>query len=111
MFDRAFIGLRNQGFKQAVVADENGMNRRCVYLNADGCRCAWGHVDKNLDGTIEATVPDLWRQRIGIAGRLTEEDMKWATLLQREHDKFYGTVPMEQRLRDFAAKFGLTVPE
>lgn len=110
MFDRAFIGLRSQGFQRCV--DDTAT---CVYHGRNGTHCAWGWVDP--DGTPHGNsgggVLTLRVAHRGLAARLSEDDLEFAVDLQSVHDSGWArsTVQMEPRLRDFASKYNLTVPE
>lgn len=104
MFDRAWRGLKSQGWKRAV--DHLG----CVYSTPDGRRCAWGWVDP--DGTSGAlgSVRALYENRVGLAGLLRGEDVLFANWLQSVHDLAVDET-LQQAMRSFAAKHGLSIPD
>lgn len=108
MFDRAWRGLKAQGWRRAV----NAATGKCAYLASDGCRCAWGHVDP--EGTAPVTgsvsVIGLRDTGIGLAARLSEADAHFAHSLQAAHDDT-SSESLEQAMRAFAAKRKLTIPE
>ena len=103
MFDKAWNGLKSQGWQKAMEGDH------CVYLTSDGKRCAWGWVDP--EGTCGETgvVEQLARRGIGLASCLSYNGQCFARSLQYAHD---GSNPnrLEQSMRDFAENWGLTIP-
>lgn len=107
MFDRAFRGLRAQGFERCA-ANHYG----CLYEDLNtGRRCAWGHVDASLTGADSGSVWHLRREKIGLAARIPLNDVDFAMALQRAHDNAMGPGNMEELLRNVAERFGLTVPD
>lgn len=110
MFNRAWKGLKAQGFERALTDDD-----RCVYLTADGKRCAWGHVDP--EGTTREDVPNgasvykLNHKGLGLAACLFNGDLEWADRLQRVHDAGNTPEAMRASLVEFADRHGLTIPE
>lgn len=108
MFDRAFLGLSGQGFVKAV--ESVGGREPCVYVDPEGRRCAWGHVDPSLGPRDVGTVYNLSEEGRGIAGRMTAGDLDFARALQRCHDGSGGPDDMRERLLKFAADNGLAVP-
>ena len=117
IFDKAFIGLRNQGFRPAY---EKG----CQYLTADGLRCAWGHVNTELTRDNQGPASEFPGQYLHV------NDYDFANDLQSSHDctavkRTSTTWPsnhathrynfkyqdMEGNLRKFAAYHNLTTPE
>ena len=123
MFDRAWRGLKVQGFARAVrmttVEERTLPNGRlepeaeiCCYLDSNGNRCAWGHVDPEGTATNPAmTVTDLRVHRIGIAASLTDDGVEFARELQRAHDAPYSAIGVERDMRQVAEKHGLTIPD
>lgn len=116
MFNRAWSGLKAQGFRQAtkLVTEDGAVTRRCVYLSDDGCRCAWGHVDTTLTNQ-EMTLKQLWTNKIGIAGELDAVNADFAAGLQQCHDSVNPNSPtvagdMEDNLRRYAIRYELQVP-
>lgn len=116
MFNRAWNGLRSQGWKLAYgaiegIPDEPGNPMPyCMYLTPDGCRCAWGWVDTSLDEKDTGTVRGLAHMKRGIAGQLTHDDVEWAQELQRMHDQAGSSAAMVANLALFAQKYSLTIP-
>lgn len=112
LFDRAWHGLREQGWKRAV--NEQGT---CQYLVPEtGCRCAWGHADLSLtsDNIYSGNVADLHKYGVGLAARLDSAGLAFAKRLQLAHDGAAAESAdntMEMRLRRLAAAYTLTVPE
>ena len=114
IFDKAFIGLLNQGFRPAY---EKG----CQYLTADGLRCAWGHVNTELTRDNQGPASEFPGQYLHV------NDYDFANDLQLAHDysadahldptrrraeKYnYQYQDMENNFRKFAAFHGLTFPE
>lgn len=117
MYDRAYRGLAGQDWERVTV------NGHCAYLKvSDGriLRCAWGHVDPEETGRCAdaGNVFDLAWAKVGLAGRLSEDDLMWADELQGMHDGAgFGReregcpVDMEERFHWFAAKHGLVIPQ
>lgn len=108
MFNRAWKGLKAQGWQQAIEGPT------CVYLTPDGRRCAWGHVDP--EGTAYgrgSPVSSLARNGIGLAAHLSPGDLSFAIQLQQTHD---GAAPgdsrsLERAMRDLARLFDLSIPD
>jgi hypothetical protein len=110
MFSRAYLGLKSQGFTQCARPNDAGL-MQCVY-EKDGKRCAWGWVDLSLTENDIGTVVGLRGNGRGLAAELSGDDAEFAMELQKVHDSFdRDGLPMALRLRDFATKYGLTVPE
>lgn len=111
MFNRAYIGLRSQGFRRCVAYDKWLKADVCVYNGPGGMHCAWGWVDTNIPANISEglSVWSLNRRRIGVASELDDEGLKFADKLQRCHDS--GTEErMKRRLHILADEYGLTIP-
>jgi hypothetical protein len=105
MFDRAVRGLAAQNWRRCVDDNNN-----CVYLNEEGERCAWGHVDPSLKN-ISGTVLHLNKEGIGLAATLTASQLRFATELQQAHDSSISGTGMEDRLRRLAKQYSLVWPE
>lgn len=106
MFDRAFRGLRAQGFERCATPEG------CLYQDpSTGRRCAWGHVDTSLTEADRGPVGHLREEKIGLAARIPWNDLDFATALQRAHDNALGPGTMETMLRGVAMRFDLTVPD
>ena len=105
MFDRAFRGLRGQGFEMC------GSRVSCLYEDpSTDRRCAWGHVDTTLHERDWGSVNHLHSEGIGVAAQLGVDDLSFAQQLQRCHDGSRNPAEMESLLRDLASRYGLTVP-
>lgn len=117
MFNKAYIGLRAQEWRQAV--DTNGAGA-CTYLAPNGDRCAFGHVDP--EGTVIGGKPrtgTVWALRSepgSIVPTLSSEEFEFAQRLQRAHDaagQSYNRTTeqdMEYRFEELAREYGLTIP-
>lgn len=107
MFDRAWNGLKSQGWRKAMVPSG------CVYLTADGRRCAWGWVDPDGTSDKSGTVYGLltnWGNACGLFARLDYDDREWASALQNTHD-LAKEGELEASMREFAKTSGLKVPD
>lgn len=107
MFNRAYLGLRSQGFERCMSDDRD----RCCYLNYKGMRCAWGWVDTDLTSFDERNVTELAEHCTGIAGELDKDGIIFAQELQEAHD--YGASPpvMMNNLQQLVNKYNLTIPK
>jgi len=105
MFSKAVVGLRGQGFERALRADGG-----CAYLTVDGRRCAWGHVDTDLDLHADGSVKTLRNIGEGLAGELDDEGIRFALDLQNAHDSAHNPEMMEGNLREVAIQYGLEWP-
>lgn len=122
MFNRAWIGLKLQGFKRCSV-DESDSG--CKY-KIDNTHCAWGWVDPA--GTADSLVAygsvyGLVTRQTGVAAQLPSDPagprLFFAMKLQRAHDlpsgydrpDGYTPEAVEASLRGLAKKFNLTIPE
>lgn len=111
MFDRAWRGLRGQGFVRSASRDGTGV---CLYVSQTGARCAWGWADPSLraEDNHRGSVVDLhYGTTRGVAPSLSEDDVDWATELQRCHDNGITPSLMESNLRAFALRFNLVIPD
>jgi hypothetical protein len=102
MFDKAWNGLKSQGFERCL-----GLTVCCMYNDGNGKHCAWGWVDESLSDE-QCYVTDLAMEGIGLAATLDEDQLNFAAQLQRAHDRVGS---MEQSLRDLAKRYNLIVPE
>lgn len=115
MFNRAWRGLKSQGWMLAVrQAGEPGS--RCAYLTADGRRCAWGWVDPEGTANItEGGVGSLHADGVGLAAQLSRDAVDWACALQNAHDRVdpcYGAFrDLKTSMEAFAEEHNLTIPE
>lgn len=105
MFDRAWRGLKSQGFQKCMKANQAS----CAYRTGE-TRCAWGWVDTDLTDE-NRSVADLHNDGIGLAAKLQDIDLKFAQGLQVVHDNS-STIfdSMERNLIGFADRYNLTVP-
>ncbi len=110
MFNRAWNGLKSQGWKKSLGGTFT--TARCRYVGDGGMRCAWGWVDPggtwNADGAGD--VRSLRSASIGLAAHLSDSDCDWAKSLQRTHDES-DTHELETGMRRFARTHGLTIPD
>lgn len=106
MFNKAYIGIRSQGFSRCYVEG------KCVY-SSNGKHCAWGWVDTNIpDGAYPSSnVKDLYYMKKGVAAHLSFDELGFAYELQHTHDVSYTEYSMEMNLRGLATHYGLTIPE
>lgn len=115
MFDRAWNGLKAQGWRVSYKKDVG-----CVYKMQDGnkvLRCAWGHVDPEGTEHCEssASVETLRNLSIGLAGFLDYGQLDFACALQQAHDRHRPSGSkvsrtMAEDFRRLAAFEGLTIP-
>lgn len=121
MFNRAWNGLKGQGWQQAMEDLGNG-SFACLYTTKDKKHCAWGWVDREADG--RGTVYTLAEAGVGIAGQMLKAagvplaryvpDLVFAKKLQEAHDQCgqrQTPAELEGIFRAFAAHHGLTIPE
>lgn len=112
MFDRAYVGLYEQGFEQSLNHAGG-----CLYNAPDGKHCAWGHVDPTLPLDAEglAIAPncsDDGIMRYGLAGNLDDHALEFAARLQSAHDRIESRRParMRRALEALANQHRLLVP-
>lgn len=104
MFNRAWNGLKGQGWKTSTFKDGRG----CSYDGPDGRKCAWGWVDPEgtkddptkgdptkgvtynprwtKTGQLSGTVLTLRIEGIGLAALIPNEDEGFIAQLQSVHD-------------------------
>jgi hypothetical protein len=120
MFDRAWKGLKSQGFKRCMKPESG---RACVYADGKGNHCAWGWVDP--EGTVDKNgvpfnggIAEI-RHRSGTlaAEMFGDEDMNnpsalyaFAEQLQRCHDLSKNEKDMESTPRVFAMLWCIRIP-
>lgn len=119
IFNRAYEGLRKQGFKQAISQDV------CQYRTEDGKRCAIGQLipeskyrlefegvsisafDSETSDEDKCEVDSIIRA----AGLRPSQKVRiFLRHLQQCHDYGIDPVGMKQRLAAFAAERNLTIP-
>lgn len=133
IFNQVYLGLKSQGFQRSV--SDNG--DECMYRNADGLKCAIGHlmldeeyhIDIEYSGltylfTVAENPPDT--HFYPSAGRYSEkcervkkfferlevrsqEDKDFLKELQSTHD-YPSPDGMKSCLERFAERNGLTIP-
>ncbi len=110
MFDRAWNGLKSQGFERCMWdPDDRYHGGQCAYSSPDGTKhCAWGWVDP--EGLAGYQGNSGVYGCPGLAERLDAGDRNFASRLQRAHDGAESPAEMEQKLRSLAADCGLVVP-
>jgi hypothetical protein len=115
MFNRAWSGLKSQGFVQCTQAEDehDGNVSNCLYTSKDGTKhCAWGWVDTSIKyEQSTGWVSNLRTRGIGLAADLTDGQMQFATSLQNCHDRYDNPKDMESALRNFASREGLVIPK
>lgn len=123
MFNVAYKGLKSQNFYQSVVG---GLNSDCQYRGANGMRCALGWLipDEKYEVVFEnktpswnlsqATNPKGYKinQRLCAAAGLNNKDkIIFAQELQYCHDDATSPEVMKNKLKYFAKKYKLTIPQ
>lgn len=140
IFNKAYAGLRDQGFVRSVVGEYN-----CRYRGPNNTKCAFGHLipDEQYNTMLEGFMSDyLLTGKVteSISYRITDvdnesnaalkkelevyskfkewgdetfspEDEYFIFKLQRLHDSCYMPEVMKSSLINFANNYGLTVPE
>lgn len=110
IFDIAYRGLASQGFKRSK---DGGA---CAYRDSNGRKCAIGWLipDDKYTPYIENDTPSAGCQNgymVRELAGISYEDASFATNLQRCHDDATNCVGVKSRLRDFAKRYKLTIPE
>lgn len=115
LFNKAFLGLKSQGFQ--LSTDKDG----CMYRSESGNRCAigWCISDKKYNSNFEGN--DVFGIPYNLLFPRIPED--FLMMLQECHDNVAGDVSrqtikttaapqkLEKNLINFASAYGLTVPE
>lgn len=104
MFNRAFLGLKGQGFAQSKYG------AFCVYQSPDGKRCAWGHVDPSLTKEHRTGVRGLFEDQIGVAATIDVKDLIFVERLQDAHDRATSPNHMDDNLMMLANQYDLEIP-
>ena len=99
-FNRAYLGLRAQGFKQAL---KRGVAGACVLMDDEGRRCAIGH--------LLADVPTVNQGLTTESQALLTSDWPFYSRLRRAHDNGYCPARLKTSLHELAAEFDLEVPQ
>lgn len=105
MFDRAYLGLKAQGFERAINSDGG-----CFYQTLDGKRCAWGHVDHSVPANTPANMYGLRYFGVGLAAQLEHPEFMFAVSLQGTHDTSNTPKEVEEALLVLAKTYRLVVP-
>ena len=107
MFDKAYLGLKSQGFAQCLVESGN----TCAY-SIGNKHCAWGWVDPYIppEYNVATSVISLYDMKIGEAGKLTSGQVNFVHGLQQCHDTAKSPASMETNLRLLAQMYSLNVP-
>lgn len=108
-FNKAYKGLKKQGFKQAINADGN-----CMYSLANGRRCAIGQLVPNGTRGVRGWSGSCYfeRETLEACGIPISKDRDFFSNLQAAHDASDSDKPegMKVHLAAFARARGLTVP-
>lgn len=110
IFNRAWNGLKSQGWKKArrgVVS---------VYYTHDGLRCAWGWADPEATQKMSLNfnclpISTLRFFKVGLAAKLTPDQYAFAEDLQKTHDRAMNGDELQRFMRRLASDYGLEVPE
>jgi hypothetical protein len=116
VFNKAYIGLRNQGWKKCTDGT------RCVYDDGEGNHCAIGQcLPENSElKSIRAGIRSIVGGECGIPTGASKEaqilfgkiDIDSLVKLQVTHDGAFAIDNnMQQRFVDFAKENGLTIPK
>lgn len=120
VFNKAWAGLKAQGFKQSVrahVTPGGGKSIICAYRGDNGCKCFAGHLipDDRYSPKLEnySMAKSIARDMLDpeLCGKSqTIDDINFLSLGQKAHD--YSSTPklMESALRRFARTYHLEVP-
>lgn len=111
-FNKAYLGLKSQGFKMSVL--NSGM---CVYRTEGGLKCAVGWLipddkyspemdDTSMGSGISRNL--LVQEVLGIKGKRAAIDFLF--YLQGVHDSG-ADQDMQEGLKKFAKNYKLTIPE
>lgn len=108
-FDKAYLGLKAQGFERSYGNDI------CLYRGPDGKKCALGHLipDDQYRHDMEAksvhTINNLFPNALP-EGLRDLDGRRALNALQRCHDFAVDAADMRDRLVHFAEMHDLTVP-
>lgn len=121
LFNRAWEGLKSQGFEKSVAVHSDGYSNRCMYRDGTGRKCAVGwliddsnyhpRLDRGLlsvRAVVESGAVD------GVSPSLSREDCReisFLQALQEAHDGADDHDRMQIRLRMVAMEFELDAPE
>lgn len=122
MFDKAVRGLHAQGYRRAVVRDDEG-GTACRYRAHGGLRCAVGHLIPDelykrsfngcaLPAAAGGDLSGFPRALLAALDAICSRD-QWPFLkeLQRCHDNSETPEEVRERLANFAKRHRLTFPE
>lgn len=111
IFDKVYLGLKSQGFIQALGEFED-----CQYRGVNGTKCAVGFLIEDEDYTDEF-------EGVGIVGNVLLQDYlknrwniepdttRFLLNLQHAHDDGFHPNVMKINLTAVAKEHGLTIPE
>lgn len=107
LFDLAWNGLKSQGFERSLFPRSDS----CAYRGEGGRRCAigWAIEDANYSRDLEGI--GLSHTRVQQAANVSIDDEQFAIDLQSCHDFGFDPACMVSRLRQFAERHSLTIPE
>lgn len=106
VFNKAYRGLRAQGFVRSMYAGRWGEN--CAYNGEGGRHCALGWVwpiPQEYNGCALYDLPNEC-----MVGEPSDEDKAFLGRLQRIHDSNCEPRYMAEDLANFAAVHGLDIP-
>ncbi len=110
-FNKAYTGLKNQGFKRCMGRIGKCSDEVCLYRSGD-LKCAVGHIipdtfyTEDFEGKDASSVMSML-----LEGSPDFEGAKFLTGLQSCHDRSYDERSMEANLQFFANRYGLEVPK
>lgn len=109
-FDRAWNGMKAQGFRQSADRLNSLVTPRCLYAGPDGMRCVAGHACGDFAHLLKEGDGILYQE---VSSRFTDDALAVLLVLQASHDDFASSAPekMELRLRHVASEYNLSVPE
>lgn len=107
MFDRAYRGLASQKWKQSLNAYGS-----CVFNGPRGRHCAYGWIDRKIPSRYNegVSIETLRNEGVGIARLLDEDGLRFASVLQTEHDAHDIPRDMRAAFVGLAKEHGLKIP-
>ena len=115
IFNKAYLGLKGQGFQKALTEDGGG----CLYRGVGNTKCAIGHLipDEKYDprfekhglsfGLSDPIIVEIFK---AIEVEATEDNWNFLYNLQRCHDNSTFTHNMKNQLGHLALDHKLEVP-
>lgn len=109
-FNKAYLGLKAQGFQKSRPPGTPETHGGCAYRGEGGMKCALGHLitDQEYRLSLEGKYARIAIKLLG--WRLSGAEIDFLARLQRCHDYASDAQELEARLRHFASEEGLTVP-